>query len=426
MSVTKSFGRFSGGKLRYFPDDDGHTPLENMPSKHAHVVDTARELCLFDGRRAHEVEPFEGFRYSLVYFTQQRYKAAGPESLRALARLGAPNPTKALLAHFGGLLAPPRGYDGGTKQNSIERALCGVAELPQYLCSPSSTWDSLPAGALDNSFTFVISPQAMSTFCAVCHKTHRSCWRNGSWRGTIVDPPLTARPKGTRAYAHYKLWSACLGVRVQDWMFSSVSFLLNGQLEPWQWGRSIVSGETWQSCRGHRLLVSRQPVRLSNVNVRIEINRGDPTAALVLGLSDAENPAELMRLLLDKKDRQQRGPRPDIIDVDLNLYYVCFGTTSRKKCLGWNGRAITAGASSPRLATLDGAIVSFGVKGKRLVATSTNKTPFQLGGSLPRSAVVQSDCPHYAVVIAAGEDNPRLAITPFLNTKPAIAQGAAW
>lgn len=107
--------------------------------KHACNLDTHRKLCLFDGRRGHQVKPFEGVRYSLVWFAQQRYKTAKPESLRTLERLGAPNPSDALLAHFNDLLARPRGYEGGLKQKSIKRAFSADAtELPIYLGGPGS------------------------------------------------------------------------------------------------------------------------------------------------------------------------------------------------------------------------------------------------------------------------------------------------
>jgi len=255
----------------------------------------------------------------------------------------------------------------------------------------------------------------MSTYCAVSLQFSEACWRNDAWHGTIIDPPPKAKPKGFRATtAHHKLWVACSGARVQDWMWSRVTFLLNGRWEPWQWRRSM-----WQSCRGHRVLISRQPVSLSNVNARFEIKHDDSTTEMVFGLSDSECPVELMCLLLNKKDRQQRGPKPSV-DVDLNFYYVGLGAASRKKCLGWNGRMLSADTASPPLATLDGAIVTFGVKGSRLVASACKKTPFQLEGRLPCCAVVRSDYPHYAVVIATGDEKPGIEITPFLNTKKLV------
>ncbi len=374
-------------------------------------------MCLFDGRRGHQVQAFDGAHYSLVYFTQQRYATASRESLKTLAKLGAPNPSPQLLYHFDGLLAPPRGYDGGMEQKSIRRAFCGSEELPQYISSSSCTWYSLSISTLDATFSYVISPEAMSIFCAICRKTNASCWRDGSWKGTIVDP-LGARPKGMKAFTHYKLWLSSSGARVQDWMFSSVSFLLNPVLEAWQWGRSLAPPrKTWQTCRGHRLLVSRQPVCLDNVNVRIEIV-GDAPTDLVLGLSDAECPAELMRLFLDKKNRQQRGPKPDVIEVDLNLYYISLGATTRKKCFGWNGRPISASAPPPRLRSLNGAIVTFGLYDQGLFVM-TRRTPrlLQVEARLPRSVAVQTNFPHYCVAIVPGEREPTLSLTPFLNIK---------
>ena len=46
----------------YFPDDDGETPLENLPEKFAESIDTRSSFVLFDGRRAHSVCEFIGER----------------------------------------------------------------------------------------------------------------------------------------------------------------------------------------------------------------------------------------------------------------------------------------------------------------------------------------------------------------------------
>ena len=59
---TGSLGDFVGGNLMYFPDDDGETPLEDLPEKFAESIDTRSSFVLFDGRRAHSVCEFIGER----------------------------------------------------------------------------------------------------------------------------------------------------------------------------------------------------------------------------------------------------------------------------------------------------------------------------------------------------------------------------
>ena len=65
-SITKSFGAFTGGRLFYYPDDDGRTTLEDLrphsDKGHAVALQTSRDLVLFEGRRSHSVEDFVGVR----------------------------------------------------------------------------------------------------------------------------------------------------------------------------------------------------------------------------------------------------------------------------------------------------------------------------------------------------------------------------
>ena len=67
-SLTRAFGDFQGGELKYWGQDDGCLSLEELRTCPSTVLSSGKALCLFDGRRAHEVEPFSGERYSLVFF----------------------------------------------------------------------------------------------------------------------------------------------------------------------------------------------------------------------------------------------------------------------------------------------------------------------------------------------------------------------
>jgi len=74
-SVIRAFGKFSGGKLRYWPKDvkKPRPKLETLSSKDAKVFDLAKHTIVFDGNRAHEVDEFKGERYSVVFFTASGY-----------------------------------------------------------------------------------------------------------------------------------------------------------------------------------------------------------------------------------------------------------------------------------------------------------------------------------------------------------------
>ena len=71
-SMTKSFGNFAGGGLKYWPNDDGLCNLDQLRERNAMHVDTKRSMLLFDGHRCHSVAPFSGERYSLVFFHDYR------------------------------------------------------------------------------------------------------------------------------------------------------------------------------------------------------------------------------------------------------------------------------------------------------------------------------------------------------------------
>jgi len=74
-STLLSVGDFTGGRLRYFPSDPGNVDLGDLKAADAKVFEMAK-LIQFDGRRAHEVEPFTGERYSVVFFISKGYQRA--------------------------------------------------------------------------------------------------------------------------------------------------------------------------------------------------------------------------------------------------------------------------------------------------------------------------------------------------------------
>ena len=90
-------------------------------------LDTRSGFLLFDGCRAHAVEPFQGVRYSVVFFSIGAH-STGP---RGDLPKEVVYPTEEALRYFSSYIAGPRGYDiiGGRAQ-SIRRYL-GLQEKPQ-------------------------------------------------------------------------------------------------------------------------------------------------------------------------------------------------------------------------------------------------------------------------------------------------------
>jgi len=108
LSMLAAFGDCKGGDLRYFPDDDKSKKVDQLATKDSITVDLKKNLLLFDGQRCHEVTPFEGERYSMVWFTCARYWEA-PTALKDLRKLGFEIPTDKSVAAVSSALRKPAG-----------------------------------------------------------------------------------------------------------------------------------------------------------------------------------------------------------------------------------------------------------------------------------------------------------------------------
>ena len=86
-SATKALGDFGGGNLIYWPWDDKETPLGALDEDHAVTLDT-RQWCVFDGTKAHQAQPYEGTRVSLVFFQSTAWRWADDDTKWRLAHLG--------------------------------------------------------------------------------------------------------------------------------------------------------------------------------------------------------------------------------------------------------------------------------------------------------------------------------------------------
>ena len=140
-SLTRSLGKFVGGNLRYFPDDDRHRSLEELPVGVADILDTRSGFVLFDGRRGHSVTDFIGERYSIVFFSIHQYSRVPLDQRHLLPDY----PDEAKLNAIMRTLSPPKGYtDGGGLQQSIYAAF-GMPDRRRALRWPSVSWSRLPA-----------------------------------------------------------------------------------------------------------------------------------------------------------------------------------------------------------------------------------------------------------------------------------------
>merc|ERR1719362_2752925 len=121
-SMIKACGNFTGGQLAYFPDDDRSGPVEDLCHDDRIVLDIKEGLALFDGCRGHEVDDFEGERFSLVFFSAGKFWNMSQEQHEFLEECGFSVPHSQDLGPVVKLLPPPRGY---TKCQSLTKMFGG-------------------------------------------------------------------------------------------------------------------------------------------------------------------------------------------------------------------------------------------------------------------------------------------------------------
>eukprot|EP00811_Abedinium_folium_P008216 NODE_1758_length_2380_cov_10.715047.p1 GENE.NODE_1758_length_2380_cov_10.715047~~NODE_1758_length_2380_cov_10.715047.p1 ORF type:complete len:651 (-),score=68.66 NODE_1758_length_2380_cov_10.715047:426-2378(-) len=107
ISVVKAVGNFTGGQLLYWTADPGprllpDAELHKLEVADAKVLDVGNAFQLVDGRMAHEVTPFEGERYSLVYFSvTSRHLMMRADRVGLKDRYGLEYPEEGVCEEFG-------------------------------------------------------------------------------------------------------------------------------------------------------------------------------------------------------------------------------------------------------------------------------------------------------------------------------------
>lgn len=139
-SIIKGLGNYTGGELVYFPNDDRSRHLDELPQTDGIAVSIKDNFVLFNGNCAHEVNAFEGERYSLVFFSCRNFFRAPEEVQTFLKDCGIPLPTLTSLEHMENILHPPAGYSEGLQKLSDGRPPMKVWPLdPAELIKADST-----------------------------------------------------------------------------------------------------------------------------------------------------------------------------------------------------------------------------------------------------------------------------------------------
>jgi len=117
-SIIQAFGKFTGGKLQYFPNDDKKLELEDLPLSDKVSLDVSKHMVLFHGKRAHQVEQFKGERYSVVWFTCPRNDRVSTQAKSSMLKCGFELPSSKDTTGVLSLLKDPAGYAKGAKSSA--------------------------------------------------------------------------------------------------------------------------------------------------------------------------------------------------------------------------------------------------------------------------------------------------------------------
>merc|ERR1712060_911861 len=95
-SAIRAIGKFTGGKLNYFPKDckkPGRCEVTQLDAKESVSLDLSKDFVMFNGNNAHGVQPFGGERFSLVFFTTSKFFKVQKKEVETLTKLGFKVPT---------------------------------------------------------------------------------------------------------------------------------------------------------------------------------------------------------------------------------------------------------------------------------------------------------------------------------------------
>ena len=94
-SLIKTLGRFSGGRLECWPDDDlSCQDVIDLPESGKVKLDVKGAAHFFNGCQAHGVERFRGERFAVIAFSDRRFDKADLQTKQGLRKAGFSYPNK--------------------------------------------------------------------------------------------------------------------------------------------------------------------------------------------------------------------------------------------------------------------------------------------------------------------------------------------
>jgi len=136
-SMISAFGDFEGGALNYYPHDDGKIDLQKLEKtkSKAQNLDLKNGLVLFNGNNAHQVDSFEGTRFSIVYFTLGCHAKMKQEDRARLSKMGVPTPKEDENPFC--IISAPNGQRSDKKYAAL---LAAATPMKKRVLPPSMFW----------------------------------------------------------------------------------------------------------------------------------------------------------------------------------------------------------------------------------------------------------------------------------------------
>ncbi|CAJ1445447.1 unnamed protein product, partial [Effrenium voratum] len=125
-SLIAGMGNYKGGELSVWPEDNKSSHLNQLPAKEKVTVDISENLVMFNGNTAHEVQDFEGERFSIVFFCCGCHAKTPAEVKKELTELGFPVPPADEERYR--MLRQPRGY--GAKSTAAKSGKLALRMFP--------------------------------------------------------------------------------------------------------------------------------------------------------------------------------------------------------------------------------------------------------------------------------------------------------
>ena len=242
-----------------------------------------REMLLFDGLRCHCVTPFEGERYSFVFFTASESHKVQATTVEFLCNLALVWPTDESVWYFRSPLSPPT----GTSKNI--RLMFNYAEKPGAIQCGGTSLLKLRV-AVPILLSFILIPEDMPILCALSPGIKARAQDPQSWSGSTVDA-RHVKPCGVKAHRHWQAWGRARNIIAGEWAHGNVGLLVSPNFSVWRWLQT--NGCPHLRFRGHTVSISQTPVPMRTT---LLLQRLDE--AVVVGLASTRKPNTILSAVL--------------------------------------------------------------------------------------------------------------------------------